>query len=220
MISGQPLPPIRVALTGIPLHCAGSRRVENGFHRYFASLALGYTEIPVLQQNVVKDALPRHSTFDENRKQQDTPIIIEGVTEKGSPISLEATVLVGKREGFSEKKTKERNSMPAPSKPRWEPRVVREARLKREEQERLKREEQERRKKHLEQLEALYVSETLSKKRLDKETCMKMADYSSGSNMTYAEKALGRSKPGPPPSWEVAFTVFCTAENSKVIKES
>jgi len=189
MISGQPLPPVRVAFTD-----AGSRRIENGFHRYFASLALGYIDIPVLQQHDVKQAMPRRSLSNEKCIRQDSPILIEGVTEKGVPITLEATVLVGKREDIDKPDTKKKDSMPAQSRPRWEPRAVREARL--------KREEQERRKNYLKHLSMQYAIETVSKTRLDQERCLTMAGYSSRPNMTYAEKALGRSKSGQPPSWE------------------
>jgi len=55
MVSGTPLPPLSVA-DGIGDH---RYQIENGFHRYYASLLLGYTEIPAIRQKRVRR--PRQS---------------------------------------------------------------------------------------------------------------------------------------------------------------
>jgi hypothetical protein len=69
MLDGVALPPVRVenGETGF-----GPLRVANGFHRYFASLALGYLELPVLRR---KPDRQRMATVPDVLEQRQAPML-------------------------------------------------------------------------------------------------------------------------------------------------
>lgn len=178
-IAGQPLPPIQVELTE-----SGSLSVANGFHRYFASIIVGYSEIPVLREGL------RH--FAEARSEDTLPrsdaLVLAETAEDGSIAHVEALVLLPKsRSGTT--LGQQRLQRPVPCKSRYEPPAVR--------RERLLREEQERKQRELSEKAEAFRRTALSKVSADQERCHRMKRPS----VTYAEKTTGCIKPAAPPTW-------------------
>eukprot|EP00747_Dinoflagellata_sp_TGD_P164811 gnl/TRDRNA2_/TRDRNA2_185273_c0_seq1.p1 gnl/TRDRNA2_/TRDRNA2_185273_c0~~gnl/TRDRNA2_/TRDRNA2_185273_c0_seq1.p1 ORF type:complete len:316 (-),score=60.32 gnl/TRDRNA2_/TRDRNA2_185273_c0_seq1:268-1215(-) len=135
MIAGKPLPPIRVATdAGEP------SRVMNGFHRYYASLLLGYTEIPVVREGI--SAVPA-SIEEEENSEEDGPIVTFE-NEDGSITSSMTCVLAPKKPATApvcnaQTKCRHRgreHCLLRQKAVRWEPPAKRREREEREEQER------------------------------------------------------------------------------------
>lgn len=185
MVSGEPLPPIQVSMTR-----GGSWRIENGFHRYFASLVLEYTEIPALRESHDRSSgRPVGDRLGLAGRKARCPILLQGVVDDGRRNSLQATVAAPKEDGAARPDERQREPLSA-CRPRYEPPAVRRARLLQEEQDRRRRE--------LEQLATQFKRRALSREAIDRDQCQQMRRPS----ISYAEKALGRLKPAEPPSWD------------------
>lgn len=185
MISGVPLPPVQVEATE-----SGFLRVANGFHRYYASAILGYTEIPVLWTG--QEQLPAKSEqeWKDCRLSSGKQIFLEEPREDGSTACLEAIVVAPKKHSAPSCKSKQQEPEPQVTRRKYEPPAVR------AEKERLRRQE-ERRKQLLHKAEEFKKTAT-SKESNDGDHYQRMRRPT----ISYAEKAMGRIKAGEPPKWD------------------
>merc|ERR1712178_621139 len=92
MISGVPLPPVQVEATE-----SGALRVANGFHRFYASVVLGYTEIPVLWNGHGQISKKLEPEWKDGRVSISKPILLEEAREDGTTACLEAVVVTPKK---------------------------------------------------------------------------------------------------------------------------
>lgn len=184
MISGVPLPPVQVEATE-----SGFLRVANGFHRYYASAILGYTEIPVLWTG--QEQLPAKSEqeWKDCRLSSGKQIFLEEPREDGSTACLEA-IVVAPKHSAPPCKSKQQEPEPQVTRRKYEPPAVR------AEKERLRRQE-ERRKQLLHKAEEFKKMAT-SKEANDGDHYQRMRRPT----ISYAEKAMGRIKAGEPPKWD------------------
>jgi len=188
MITGVPLLPIQVEATE-----SGFLRVVNGFHRYYASVILRYSEISVLWvgRQQYPEQLGQAQVSEDCSPNSSRAVLLEQPADDGTVICLEALVVAPKKHNCTTLGAKQRRPEPtATCRPRYEPPAVR---LRRE---RLLREEQER-KERIERA-AAFRRKALSKEAVDQERCQQMRRAS----VTYAEKAMGRIKAAEPPKWE------------------
>lgn len=186
MIAGTPLPPIQVQATE-----SGFLRVANGFHRYYASVILGYSEIPVLWIGEQKCSEQFGQASDDCSSSSSRAFVLEAQADDGRTICLEAVILAPKnRNGTTLASGRRRQAPKVPCRPRYEPPAVR------RERERLLREEQERQERIVKA--AAFRKKALSKEANDHVRCQQMRS----AGVTYAEKAMGRTKAAAPPTWE------------------
>jgi hypothetical protein len=181
MISGVPLPPVQVEATE-----SGALRVANGFHRYYASVLLGYTEIPVLCSGHEQSSKNLEPEWKDCRRSSSKPIFLEEAREDGTTKCLEAVVVAPKKDVAPTHKPKEHEVEPK----KWEPLRVR------AEKERIRQEEQ-KRKEQQQAVEELWKKAT-SKEANDSDLCHRMRRPT----ISYAEKTMGRKKAGEPPKWD------------------
>lgn len=186
MIAGHPLPPIQVESAG-----SGSLRVTNGFHRYFASVILGFSEISVISVGSQRD-LPL-ADVDEGRASNET-VLLEEPKEDGSVTHVTALLLLPKPRGTLGAQRRPQAKAVACKPQRYEaPRVKRE-RLLREEHERMQRE----RKEHLLHEAAAFRKKAMSRQAITEERCQRMRRPP----VTYSEKITGRMNVSAPPAWD------------------
>jgi hypothetical protein len=186
MIAGQPLPPIQLVMSD-----SGTWRVQNGFHRYFASLVLEYTEIPTMRECPVRlHRCPEEESLGAAGQKLDCCILIEICADDGRQTSLEAVVVPQKRSSAARPSKKQREPQHLACRSRYEPPAVR--------RERLLRQEQEQKKRDLRQRASEFRRKALSREAVNQEKC----DQMRRPQVSYAEKASGRLKPAEPPSWE------------------
>jgi hypothetical protein len=186
MIFGQPLPPIEVQVTA-----SGSLKIANGFHRYFASLILGFSEIPVLWEGRQVSCGLRARAQQENILPSNCSVFFEELREDGTVMCVEALVIPPKNFcSCAPAVHQEGQQQQLPIKPRYEPPAVR--------QQRLLREEQERRRRELTGRADIFRRKALSKEAMDQERCQQMRRP----NVTYAQKTTGRKHFSRIPSWD------------------
>jgi len=185
MISGVPLPPVQVEATE-----SGALRVANGFHRFYASVVLGYTEIPVLWNGHGQISKKLEPEWKDGRVSISKPILLEEAREDGTTACLEAVVVTPKKMAAPTRKTKEQVPEAVAPKKKWVPAWVRA-----EEERRLRAEQK--KKDEKEQVEAFWRKAT-SKQANDCDHYQKMRRPT----VSYAEKATGRIKAAEPPKWD------------------
>lgn len=186
MISGQALPPIEVQVTA-----SGSLEIANGFHRYFASAILGFSEIPVLWEGRQQSCGLHAQAQQENILPNNCAVFLEEQKEDGTLICVEALVIPPKNCCGSKPAVRQGGQQQQlPSKPRYEPPAVR--------RQRLLHEEQERRRCELVGKADTFRKKALSTEAMDQERCQQMRRP----NVTYAQKTSGRMNSSRIPSWD------------------
>jgi len=186
MIFGQPLPPIEVQMTA-----SGSLKIANGFHRYFASAILGFSEIPVLWEGRQPSCGLHARAQQENISPSNCAVFLEELVQDGTVICVEALVIPPKNCYSSKPAVRQGGQQQRlSSKPRYEPPAVR--------RQRLLREEQERRRCELTGKADSFRKKALSKEAMDQERCQHMRMP----NVTYAQKTAGRMNFSRIPSWD------------------
>jgi len=186
MITGVPLPPIQVESTE-----SGCLKVVNGFHRYYASVILRYTEVPVLWSGLQKCPEQARRCVEDCRLPISGAMLLEETSDDGAVICVEALVVAPKKSNCTTLGANQRRQRPRGTcRPRYEPPAVR--------RERLLREEQQKKQRELTEKAVSFRMKALSKEAKDQERCQQMRRAS----VTYAEKAMGRLKAGEPPTWD------------------
>lgn len=185
MIAGIPLPPVQVEETD-----SGFWRVSNGFHRYYASVLLGYTEIPVLT------SCPKRGPqeISEANETSHPEVVLTEPTEDGRLVQVAAVVVPPKRPDHAPKAKCSKAELVSIPRPRYEPPAVRKARL--------EQEAREKREKDLAVKAIELKVKALSRAANCKALCLKIQAGRNG--LTYAERASGRKKAASPPSWDDA----------------
>jgi hypothetical protein len=192
MTIGHALPPLRVEVTE-----SGSLKVANGFHRYYCSIALGYTEIPVLWQwrehtinaEHWKDGKRCNRTVN-GASDCKAILLLNHTTEDGSDALVEALVLAPKTRSMTTLGARRKSQQSAPCRLRYEPPAVR--------KERLRREEEERKQQQLAEKATNFAKNMFSKDLADSARRERMTQPP----VTYAEKSCGRIRGPTPPSWD------------------
>lgn len=183
MIQGEPLPPVRVEIND-----AGCLRVANGFHRYYASVILGYSEIPVLRSRPVlgtKQLTACHEEFELN------PEHVRHSSEDDPAAYNEALTILPPKRGTIPSTPCKQQKHPPSCRPRYEPPAAR--------RERLLREAQEKKKQELNERAAAWKLKVVSKEALDQDRCQRMKKPST----LYAQKVVGlRAEASTLPCWD------------------
>lgn len=129
MVTGKPLPPVRISTDG-------PARVMNGFHRYYASLLLGYKELPVLREIRLAALAP----LEEETQAEDNGPDLTFEDEDGTLTCVKTSVLAPKaptRAAVRQTQPMSRTRGHEVEKTaRWEPPAKRREREEREERER------------------------------------------------------------------------------------
>jgi len=198
------LPPIHVEETD-----SGTLRVANGFHRYYASVILGYLEIPVVRK-IREHRRSIHTCVDSKAELRiEDVLLLKEMNEEGDTAFVEAFVIAPKT---SNSKLQGRNrhqiAQTLPCKPRYEPPAVRRERQRKEELERRRRELAE---KSTELKRTVFV--TFSR---GQEHCHQIRK----SGLTYAETIIGRAKPRKMPAWKDEPTLPETIKSRKGLRET
>lgn len=184
MVFGQPLPPINVEETD-----SGTLRVANGFHRYYASIILGYLEVPVLR----KTRRPNRSIssgLDSKVELRTADVwLLEDTDDEGGLSCVKACMVAPKTyKSTLQGKSRHQIAQDLPCRPRYEPPAVRRERERKEELERRRRELAE---KSSELKKTVFCT-------LSRERCKPVQK----SKVTYVEKITGRTKPCEIPEWK------------------
>jgi len=188
MIDGEPLPPIRVQLTE-----AGCIRVINGFHRYYASLILGYTDIPVLWERPQQRNEKLTEMLEQHEQHTSHALLLADAepAANGTVACIEVILIPPKKlKSTMSARRRARQEPSLPCRPRYEPPHVRLARL--------RQEAQERKEQDMIEKAATFKMKLLSKEAVAQERChqMRRADVS------YARKVSGRAHVAEPPAWD------------------
>lgn len=186
MVFGQPLPPINVEETD-----SGTLRVANGFHRYYASVILGYLEVPVLR----KTRRPKRSIssgLDSKLELRTEDVwLLEDTKDEGALACVKACMVAPKTcKSTLQGKRRHQIVQDLLCRSRYEPPAVRRERERKEELERRRRELAE---KSSELKKIVFC--TLSR---EQERCKPVQK----SKVTYAEKITGRTKSCEIPEWK------------------